>query len=211
MRRFDILDAWRTLAIVLMAAYHFLYDLYIFGIISADRLFSTPLNILERFICCSFILTVLAAGLAVEIGAAVAGQTIRWGVLMLLGASMVLWHLLGKYLQKLPGAALGWGSLALFFLSRAWTAPAMVTVGWLYPLGFTAPGFYSADYFPLLPWFFLFLLGTVLGGWCLENRDSPLLTKPLPKALTWPGRHSLILYVLHQPVLYGISYLLWGT
>ena len=48
---------------------------------------------------------------------------------------MVLWHLLGKYLQKLPGAALGWGSLALFFLSRAWTAPAMVTVGWLYPLG----------------------------------------------------------------------------
>ena len=228
MRRFDILDAWRTLAIVLMAAYHFLYDLYIFGIISADRLFSTPLNILERFICCSFILLagasarfsrnnlrrgliVLAAGLAVEIGAAVAGQTIRWGVLMLLGASMVLWHLLGKYLQKLPGAALGWGSLALFFLSRSWTAPAMVTVGWLYPLGFTAPGFYSADYFPLLPWFFLFLLGTVLGGWCLENRDSPLPTKPLPKALTWPGRHSLILYVLHQPVLYGISYLIWGT
>ena len=228
MRRFDILDAWRTLAIVLMAAYHFLYDLYIFGIISADQLFSTPLNILERFICCSFILLagasarfsrnslrrgliVLAAGLAVEIGAAVAGQTIRWGVLMLLGASMVLWHLLGKYLQKLPGAALGWGSLALFFLSRAWTASAAVAAGWLYPLGFTAPGFYSADYFPLLPWFFLFLLGTVLGGWCLENRDSPLLTKPLPKALTWPGRHSLILYVLHQPVLYGISFLLWGT
>ena len=105
MRRFDILDAWRTLAIVLMAAYHFLYDLYIFGIISADQLFSTPLNILERFICCSFILLagasarfsrnslrrgliVLAAGLAVEIGAAVAGQTIRWGVLMLLGASI---------------------------------------------------------------------------------------------------------------------------
>jgi len=55
-RRFDVLDAWRTLAIVLMVAYHFLYDLYIFGIISADRLFSTPLNILERFICCSFIL-----------------------------------------------------------------------------------------------------------------------------------------------------------
>ena len=72
------------------------------------------------------------------------------GLLMLLGASMVLWHLLGKYLQKLPGAALGWGSLALFFLSRAWTAPAMVTVRWLYPLGFTAPGFYSADYFPLM-------------------------------------------------------------
>ena len=28
-RRFDVLDAWRTAAIVLMVAYHFLYDLYI--------------------------------------------------------------------------------------------------------------------------------------------------------------------------------------
>ena len=55
-RRFDILDAWRTLAIVLMCAYHFLYDLYIFDVITAKQLFSTPLNLLERFICCSFIL-----------------------------------------------------------------------------------------------------------------------------------------------------------
>ena len=39
-------------------------------------------------------------------------------------------------------------------------APASTT------LGFISPGFYSADYFPLLPWFFLFLTGTALGGWC---------------------------------------------
>ena len=71
-------------------------------------------------------------------------------------------------------------------------------------------GFYSADYFPLFPWFFMFLLGTVLGGWCLENRESRLLTVSLPAALTWPGRHSLLVYVLHQPVLYGVSYLIWG-
>lgn len=226
-RRFDILDAWRTLAIVLMAAYHFLYDLYIFGVLSATQLFTTPLNILERFICCSFILLagasarfsrnnlrhgliVLAAGLAVETGAAVAGQTIRWGVLMLLGTSMVLWHFLGKTLQKLPPTLLGCASLALYFVTDAWTDAATVSAGWLYPLGFMAPGFHSADYFPLLPWFFLFLIGTVLGGWCLQNRDAPLLTRSLPKALTWPGRHSLIIYVLHQPVLYGVSYLIWG-
>lgn len=226
-RRFDILDAWRTLAVVLMAAYHFLYDLYIFGVISAQQLFSSPLNILERFICCSFILLagastrfsrnnlrhgfiVLAAGLIVEIGAAVAGQTIRFGVLMLLGWSMVLYHFLGKYLQKLPGWGVAAGSGVLFFASRWWTGRTAVSTGWLYPLGLTAPGFYSADYFPLLPWFFLFLVGTILGGWCLEHRENKLLTAPLPKALTWPGRHSLIIYVLHQPVLYGVSYLIWG-
>ena len=225
-RRFDVLDAWRTLAIVLMAAYHFLYDLYIFGVISADRLFSAPLNVLERFICCSFILlagasarfsrnnlrhglVVLGAGLVVEIGAAVAGQTIRFGVLMLLGSSMVLWHFLGKGLQRLPGWSVAAGSGVLFFAARWWTGRTAVSVPWLYPLGFISPGFYSADYFPLLPWFFLFLTGTALGGWCLAHRENRLLTVSLPGVLTWPGRHSLIIYVLHQPVLYGISYLIW--
>ncbi len=226
-RRFDVLDGWRTLAIVLMVAYHFLYDLYIFGVISANQLFSAPLNVLERFICCSFILLagasarfsrnnlrhgliVLGAGLVVEIGAAAAGQTIRFGVLMLLGSSMVLWHFLGKGLQKLPGWSVAAGSGVLFFAARWWTGRTAVSVPWLYPLGFTAPGFYSADYFPLLPWFFLFLTGTALGGWCLAHRENRLLTVSLPRALTWPGRHSLIIYVLHQPVLYGISYLIWG-
>ena len=226
-RRFDVLDAWRTLAIVLMVAYHFLYDLYIFGVISANQLFSAPLNVLERFICCSFILLagasarfsrnnlrhgliVLGAGLVVEIGAAVAGQTIRFGVLMLLGSSMVLWHFLGKGLQKLPGWSVAAGSGVLFFAARWWTGRTAVSVPWLYPLGFTAPGFYSADYFPLLPWFFLFLIGTALGGWCLAHRENRLLAVRLPGVLTWPGRHSLIIYVLHQPVLYGISYLIWG-
>ena len=225
-RRFDVLDAWRTAAIVLMAAYHFLYDLYIFGIISANQLFSTPLNVLERFICCSFILlagasarfsrnnlrhglVVLGAGLVVEIGAAVAGQTIRFGVLMLLGSSMVLWHFLGKGLQRLPGWSVAAGSGVLFFAARWWTGRTAVSVPWLYPLGFISPGFYSADYFPLLPWFFLFLTGTALGGWCLAHRENRLLTVSLPGVLTWPGRHSLIIYVLHQPVLYGISYLIW--
>ena len=227
MKRFDILDAWRTLAIVLMAAYHFLYDLYIFGIISASQLFSAPLNILERFICCSFILLagasarfsrnnlrhgliVLAAGIAVEIGAAAGGQTIRWGVLMLLGSSMVLWHFLGGYLQNWRPVSLTAACMGLFVLTGWWTEATTASVGWLYPLGLIAPGFHSADYFPLLPWFFLFLIGTVIGGWCLEHRNNRLLTASLPAALTWPGRHSLIIYVLHQPVLYGISYLIWG-
>ena len=227
MRRFQALDAWRTLAVVLMAIYHFLFDLYIFGVIGAETMFCTPLNVLERFICSSFILlagasarfsrnnlrrglVVLGAGLVVELGAAAAGQTIRWGVLMLLGTSMVIWHFAGKYLGKLPGWALAVSGGILFFLTRWWTGTVAVTVSWLYPLGFIAPGFYSADYFPLLPWFFLFLMGTVLGGWCLNHRDNRLLTAPLPAALTWPGRHSLVIYVLHQPVLYGVSYLIWG-
>lgn len=227
MKRFPILDAWRSLAVILMILYHFLYDLYIFGVISGPQLFSTPLNILERFICSSFIflagasarfsrnnlrhgLTVLAAAVLVEAGAAIAGQTIRWGVLMLLGSSMVFWHFLGPLLQKMKPVDLVPACIGCYIFTNWWTKASTVSVGWLYPLGFTAPGFFSADYFPLLPWFFLFLIGTAFGGWCLDHRYNRVLTKPLPVAATWPGRRSLIIYVLHQPVLYGVCYLIWG-
>lgn len=225
--RFHILDAWRSLAVILMIVYHFLYDLYIFGVMTGEQLFSTPLNILERFICCSFILLagasarfsrnnlrhgwiVLAAAVVVEAGAAIGGQTIRWGVLMLLGSSMVLWHFLGPVLQKRKPMDLVPACIGLFIFTDWWTKASTVSIGWLYPLGLTAPGFFSADYFPLLPWFFLFLIGTAFGGWCLDHRDNRILTAPLPGALTWPGRHSLIIYILHQPVLYGVCYFIWG-
>lgn len=226
-RRFDILDTWRSLAIVLMLLYHFLFDLYLFGMMTPEQLFCTPLNIMQKFICSSFILlagmsarfsrsnlrhglTVLLAGVAVEAGAAVGGQTIRFGILMFMGVSMLLYHFAGRRLQKIPGLPLAAGSGVLFFLTKWWTGRTLTPVGWLYPLGFLSPGFYSADYFPLFPWLFLFLIGTVLGGLCLERGQSRLLSARLPAAVTWLGRHSLVVYVLHQPVLYGISYLIWG-
>ena len=226
-RRFDILDAWRSLAVVLMLIYHFLFDLYIFGVMTAPQLFSTPLNIMQKFICCSFIflagmsarfsrsnlrhgLLVLLAGAVVETGALVGGQIIRFGILMFMGTAMVLYHIAGRFLQKIPSVLSAAGYAVLFFLTGFWTAQVRVSAGWLYPLGFMSPGFYSADYFPLFPWLFLFLTGTVFGGMCLEHPSNRLLSVPLPKAVTWPGRHSLLVYVLHQPVLYGISYLIWG-
>lgn len=226
-RRFDILDAWRSLAIVLMVIYHFLYDLALFGVISWEQMFCTPLNILQKFICTSFILlagasarfsrnnlrhglVVIAAGVLVAIGGAVGGQTIRFGVLQLLGWSMVLYHFTGKFLQQLPSVPLVSGCVLLYGLTARWTGAVLVESHRLYPLGLRYPGFFSADYFPLLPWFFLFVMGTALGGWCLTHREHRLLTVQLPTPLTVLGRHSLVIYLLHQPVLYGLCWVLWG-
>ena len=91
-------------------------------------------------------------------------------------------------------------SLLTWFWTHSVTAP----VSWLFPLGFVPRSFYSADYYPPLPWIFCFFLGARLGGvvdWKKHDR-------PLPEALCLPGRHSLLLYLLHQPVLYGLVWLI---
>jgi len=226
-KRFDILDAWRSLAIVLMIIYHFLYDLALFGVITWEQMFCTPLNIMQKFICTSFILLagasarfsrsnlrhgiiVILAGIIVAIGGAVGGQTIRFGVLQLLGWSMVIYHFAGKYLQKIPSVPLVLLSTCAYGFTDWWTGTVIVESRWLYPFGLMYRGFSSADYFPLLPWTFLFIIGTVLGGWCLQHRENRILTAPLPAPLTFLGRHSLIIYMIHQPILFGLSFLIWG-
>lgn len=69
--------------------------------------------------------------------------------------------------------------------------------------GFYPDWFYSADYFGLLPWLFLFWAGYYLHKAVGRRRMEPL-RRPVCPALGWMGRHSLLLYLLHQPVIYGV-------
>lgn len=69
--------------------------------------------------------------------------------------------------------------------------------------GFYPDWFYSADYFGLLPWLFLFWVGYYLHKAVGRRRMEPLRRSVCP-ALGWMGRHSLLLYLLHQPVIYGV-------
>jgi uncharacterized membrane protein len=64
----------------------------------------------------------------------------------------------------------------------------------------------SEDYVPVLPWLGVMFWGFVLGAWVLQRRAA-WLQGALPqvlKPLAWLGRYSLSIYMLHQPLLFGL-------
>ena len=76
----------------------------------------------------------------------------------------------------------------------------------LFILGFDVP-IYSADYYPLMPWIFLFFVGTFLGRF-FKNGTAPKFFKAdVLQPIGFIGRHTLIIYLLHQPIIYGAMYL----
>lgn len=86
---------------------------------------------------------------------------------------------------------------------------------WLVPLGIHPYGFYALDYEPLFPWFGVILLGIAVGTWLypLGKRRSFLSflknEPPFLKIFSWIGRHSLLIYLGHQPVIIGILWIVY--
>jgi len=135
------------------------------------------------------------------------GIIIRFGMLHCLGLCMLLWPLC----RKLPIwalAAVGCALAAAGFLLEG----IHVSHDWLMPLGITSPTFSSSDYFPLLPHLGFFLLGAFLGKTVYRKRQT-LLPRVDPQLwllrfLRLCGKHSLWIYLLHQPVLSAVFWLI---
>ena len=149
-------------------------------------------------------------------------QRILYGVLNLLGLCALLMIPLHKAFQKLPPWAGFFGALLLFFVTRNISRGSLGFEGlvlcqlpaWLYQtdvtavLGFPSPSFWSTDYFPLLPWFFLYCTGYFRWGILSRSQRAKKLLTPGVRPLSFLGRHSLLIYLAHQPVLMGIFLLL---
>ena len=141
-------------------------------------------------------------------GLADRGVIIYFGVLHCLGICMLLWPIFAKWDWK---ALLGLG-LILAVLGVWLRDSVRVDFPWLIPLGFLTPTFASSDYFPLLPHLGFFLMGGALGKTAYRDRKSrfPKCTgeEPVLGFLCLCGRNSLWIYLLHQPVLSGILWIL---
>jgi uncharacterized membrane protein len=150
---------------------------------------------------------VLGCALLVSIVTTMAGLPVRFGVLHCLGLCMVLWII---FRPSSPAVLAGFA--LLFVLTGAIFAEITVSVPLLYPLGLCRPDFVSADYFPLFPYLGFFLLGSVLGRTLYRNKQSLLPKIKAERGILHffclCGKHSLWIYLLHQPILNGICWLM---
>jgi len=129
-------------------------------------------------------------------------QVIFFGVLHFLAAAILLFCLLRKLLDKIPPWAQLIAFAALFFVAWFVTLPFTDNLA-LHILGFPSFRWVSADYFPLMPWLFLFLAGTAIGVWGRQGRFPLWFDKPRCAPLRWVGRHAIWIYLAHQPLLYA--------
>ena len=227
-QRLDSVDVARGLALVAMAGYHFTWDLADFGVVEPSTPFTPAMRLASHTIGGAFLaLAGLSLALAhgrgfrarsffkrlAWIGGAAAlvtgvtywqnpETTIGFGILhCLFAASLIAAPLL---------AAPAWASLALgaalialpfVYASPAFNPTALLWLG----LGTEAPS--TLDWRPVLPWAGVTLLG--LGLARLAPAIPAWTAKGAPlRALAFAGRHSLAVYLIHQPILIG---LLWAT
>jgi len=137
-------------------------------------------------------------------------STVYFGILQCLAVSILIY---GAAFEKAgPVACAVWGVFVLgFAVALRLLAQSMeIRFDWLLPFGIHSPTFSSFDYFPLFPWFGIFLAGSALGKSVYASKRS-LLPRRLPETfINVAGRHSLLIYIVHQPVIIGLLYVLGG-
>lgn len=145
-------------------------------------------------------------------------QRVLFGVLTFLGTAMILMALLDGFTKKVPPLLGLFSSMLLFTVTRnvnqgefgfeglklfslPGQIPDSVFLEWL---GFPSAGFFSADYFSLVPWFFLYLIGYFLWRWLGEKEAAIRLFTCRVPVLSWVGKWTLPVYMVHQPVLLAL-------
>ena len=225
--RLILIDLARSAALAGMVVFHLVYDLDIFGWVPQGTAVTGWFWWHARIVAGSFI---FLAGLGlwlshgqgirwpafrrrfVKIAAAAAlvtlvshfalpGLTIFYGILHSIAVS----SLLGLLVLRLPVSVIL--ALAAGVALLPWQFADPVFGGWLVWTGLSGTVPMTADFEPLFPWFAPFLAGIAAGKLVSRFGLWPRLAlteTPLLRRLAWPGRHSLAIYLIHQPVLLGV-------
>lgn len=150
-------------------------------------------------------------------------EAIWFGILNFMGCAVLLTIPLEKGLKKLSPAVWLAVCFVLFLLLKnvvsrtvglgpiQYRLPAaLYRYRVLAPLGFPDPAFRSSDYFPLLPWYLLFLCGWFLGELLRRRETWQRAARVKIPLLSAVGRKTIWVYMLHQPIMMGVCMLFFG-
>jgi uncharacterized membrane protein len=233
--RFWEVDAARGGAVLMMISFHTLFDLNYFGVTEFD-LYSGTLGLFAYSIGTVFLLLVgislsvsysrtrqtktanetrakfLARGLFIfGLGLIITLATylfigpgfIVFGVLHCIGLSIILAYPLLRFTKV--NLAIGVSLVLAGIAMRSFS----VSFPWLLWLGLRPNSFYTLDYFPLLPWLGVVLIGIFVGKMLYHGRERRFAIRDrsalAPTRVTaFLGRHSLLIYLGHQLVIVGL-------
>ena len=233
-KRMEIIDYCRSISIIAMIIYHFSYDLGQFGLIDLNNIMSGPWKIFailigtsflfisgfsfwimisERFNKRSYIKRLLVLSFSSLIITIVTyfylgNAFIFFGILHLLAACSIL----GLIIFKLPYLILIFISVIVFFLPQVYQSD-FFEPKYLSWIGFYGKSTGSADFYPLFPWSSSFIMGVAISKIISKKKYFENLiyldktTNILKSTLLWSGRNSLLIYLIHQPILVGLIYL----
>lgn len=231
-KRITIFDTVRGLTMLSMAGFHACYDLaYLYGwdmpwftetvfqdiwrasiswvfLFIAGWMCTLSRNNVKRA------LKYAAAALVVWIATTLVSvdDSVNFGIIYCMAACTAVVALTRPLLQKIPGS---WGIAAcLVLFALTWGIPkAVYPLPYLAWLGFPGPGFVSGDYYPLIPFVFMYLTGFFAAQAAqASSLEAPAwaYANPIP-ALAVLGRHALPFYLLHQPVILGVLELVYSV
>ncbi len=243
--RMHTLDELRGFAIFCMIFYHTFYTIgFFFGMswgiwlinfFSPAEPFFAGLFILIAGLSCNLSHSNLERGVKLAIISVIVTiityfvlgekNMIRFGILHMLSASMILYGLINKYLKLIPpwiGILFNAVIFALTFSVpiHIFGVPPLFSVSipdsfysthFLFMLGFPHNTFESSDYFPIIPWTFLFIAGTYIGRIGILHKFPKFMFKKRIPFFALLGRHSLLIYLAHQPVIFALCYAVKGA
>jgi uncharacterized membrane protein len=147
---------------------------------------------------------------------------VLFGVLTMLGSCMIIMVPLEKLLRRV-NPFVGFALFLLLFILTEYMPFGWIGVGNMklnLPralfanyltayIGFPPASFSSTDYYPIFPWIFLFICGYFLYRIFEELDILRFLRAPRIKPLEFIGRHTLIIYMAHQPIIYAALYVIF--
>ncbi len=215
------IDFFRGIALILMIFFHIIWDLkefygypfdYTQGFFYAVGRSAAYLFMLITGISCTFSknnfkrgtkILLIAFGITIVTYFYDSKTFIAFGILHLLGVC-ILWYPLLKKLK--PLILLFLGTIVILLGKYFYTIP--MNHNFLAPLGLKTQGYYALDYYPLFPYGGVFIYGVFLAK-ILYSQKRSLFKKDIPNnPISFFGKHTLIIYLVHQPIIIAILYLL---